>query len=52
MVRLPPSGLKPAATAIASISVDLPLPFSPARSVTCGWSSSVVSEPIAGIENG
>ena len=32
----PPSGFMPAATAIASSSVDLPLPFSPIRYVTLG----------------
>jgi hypothetical protein len=32
----PPSGLKPAATAIASISVDLPVPLSPVTNVTAG----------------
>ncbi|GHE90738.1 hypothetical protein GCM10017786_23800 [Amycolatopsis deserti] len=36
--RLPPSGLKPAATASASTRVDLPLPFSPTRKVTPGAS--------------
>lgn len=49
---MPPSGLKPSATAIASTSVDLPLPFSPASSVTCGASSSSVRLRAAGIENG
>jgi hypothetical protein len=29
--RLPPSGLNPAATAIASINVDFPLPFFPTK---------------------
>src|SRR2546426_209158 len=52
MCRLPPSALKPAATAIASISVDLPLPFSPASSVTWGSRSRSASCRIAGIENG
>ncbi len=32
----PPSAFIPAATAIASSSVDLPLPFSPIRYVTLG----------------
>jgi len=35
----PPSGLKPQATASASIRVDLPEPFSPTRKVTRGWKS-------------
>src|SRR5256885_16686750 len=52
MLRLPPSGLKPAATAIASTSVDLPLPFSPANSVTAESSLSSSRWRIAGIENG
>lgn len=30
----PPSGLNPAATAIASMRVDLPVPFSPTKNVT------------------
>jgi hypothetical protein len=34
----PPSAFMPAATAIASSSVDLPLPFSPMRYVTPGFS--------------
>ncbi len=33
---VPPSELKPHATAIASSSVDLPEPFSPTKNVTCG----------------
>lgn len=49
---LPPSGLNPAAIAIASISVDFPLPFSPTRNVTFGCSASVASRFTAGIENG
>jgi hypothetical protein len=36
----PPSGLIPATIAIASDSVDLPLPFSPTRYVTPGYRSS------------
>lgn len=52
MWRLPPSALKPAAAAIASTSVDFPLPFSPANSVTRESRSSVSSWRIAGIENG
>jgi hypothetical protein len=35
-LRLPPSALKPAAMAIASNSVDFPLPFSPMKKVTIG----------------
>lgn len=38
--RDPPSGFSPAAIAIASTSVDLPLPFSPIRYVTFGSSAS------------
>ena len=52
MFRLPPSALNPAATAMASTSVDLPLPFSPAKSVTFGWNCNSPSVPIAGIEYG
>ena len=52
MLRLPPSALNPAATAIASTSVDLPLPFSPAKNVTCGSRGNSSSVRIAGIENG
>ena len=36
---LPPSALNPAATAIASTSVELPLPFSPTKKVTFGSKS-------------
>ena len=39
-LRLPPSGLRPDATATASSSVDLPEPFSPTRNVTLGWKGS------------
>ncbi|MDX6566354.1 MAG: hypothetical protein QOE10_2016 [Gaiellales bacterium] len=49
---LPPSGLSPAATAIASISVDLPAAFAPVRKVTRGCSSSVSKRAREGIENG
>src|SRR5437867_13112232 len=51
-LRLPPSGLKPAATAMAATSVDLPLAFSPAKSVTRESSFSSSSCRIAGMENG
>ena len=34
---VPPSALKPYATAIASRSVDLPVPFSPTKKVTGGF---------------
>ena len=46
-MRPPPSGLSFMATAIASTSVDLPLPFSPTRKVTRGSSSirSPAAEP-------
>ncbi len=36
MFWLPPSGFRPMVRAIASISVDFPLPFSPTRKVTLG----------------
>lgn len=49
---LPPSALKPAATAIASISVDSPDPFWPTKKVAFGWSSSVRSFRTHGSENG
>ena len=39
---VPPSGLNPHATAMASRSVDLPVPFSPMMNVTQGWNSNVV----------
>jgi len=51
-LREPPSGLKPAAMAMASTSVGLPLPFSSTRKVTSGWKSSVSSARIAGIDQG
>jgi hypothetical protein len=38
--REPPSGLNPAATAMASTSVDFPEPFSPTRNMTPGPNSS------------
>ncbi|PZP61059.1 MAG: hypothetical protein DI597_10815 [Pseudoxanthomonas spadix] len=34
---VPPSALKPRATAIATNGVDLPLPFSPTMKVSAGW---------------
>ena len=49
---VPPSGLKPAAIAIASMTVDLPLPFSPTKKVTLGCSSKVERSRKAGIEKG
>src|SRR5687767_7846065 len=49
---LPPSALKPVATAIASMRVDLPDPFSPTKNVTRGSRRSVLSLRTAGIENG
>ena len=48
----PPSGAKPAATAIPSISVDFPLPFSPTRNVTPGASGNSSSAASAGIVHG
>ena len=44
--------VNPAATAIASDSVDFPLPFSPTRNVTFACSSSVSSDRIAGMLKG
>src|SRR5947207_890472 len=38
--RLPPSGFRPIALAIASSKVDLPVPFSPIKNVTLGWNVS------------
>ena len=51
-LRLPPSGLSPAAMAMASTRVDFPLPFSPTKNVTGADTSSASRELIAGIENG
>src|SRR5688572_17750475 len=48
----PPSGEKPAATAIPSTSVDFPLPFSPTRNVTPGASGRSSSAASAGIVHG
>jgi hypothetical protein len=42
-LMVPPSGLNPHADAIASNSVDLPLPFSPITKVTSGWKFKVRS---------
>jgi hypothetical protein len=49
--RLPPSGLRPARTATASMSVDFPLPFSPAKNVTSATAIDSRAE-MAGIEKG
>jgi hypothetical protein len=49
---VPPSGLNPQLVAIASRSVDLPLPFSPTMKVTLGCSFRVPSSFTAGSENG
>ena len=51
--RPPPSAFSLLATAIASTSVDLPLPFSPTKNETRGSSSSGVSTRlrIAGISS-
>ena len=47
------SARTPAATAMASRIVDLPLPFSPTRKVTFGWISTSPSRlRTAGIEKG
>ena len=51
-LRLPPSGLNPRTTAIASSNVDLPLPFSPTMNVTEGCRIRVSSLRTAGSENG
>ena len=45
-LRLPPSGLSPAAAATASTTVDLPLPFSPTRNVTLGRQVEPVAEQL------
>lgn len=47
--REPPSGLKPQATAMASSSVDFPLPFSPTKKVTGQRNSSRFSAATAGM---
>lgn len=39
-IFVPPSALKPKATAIPSSNVDLPVPFSPIMNVTFGWKAS------------
>jgi hypothetical protein len=49
---LPPSALKPEATATASSSVDLPVPFSPTRNVTGLGMRSSRRFRIAGMQNG
>jgi hypothetical protein len=49
---VPPSGLNPAATAIASRRVDLPVPFSPTKKVTLECSAKVERSRRAGIEKG
>ncbi len=49
---VPPSGLKPALMAMASISVDLPEPLSPTRNVTARLNSSRGSVLTAGMANG
>jgi len=51
-LRLPPSALKPIATAIASSRVDLPEPFSPTKKVTCGCRGNRPSARTTGRENG
>lgn len=51
-LRLPPSGLKPVATAIASSKVDLPGPFSPTTKVTLGCRSTFSIDRIRGSEYG
>ena len=48
----PPSGLNPAATAIPSTSVDLPLPFCPTMNVTPGSSARSSSARTAGSDQG
>lgn len=49
---VPPSALKPKATAIASSNVDLPVPFSPIMNVTFGWKRSDCNVRIAGKQYG
>ena len=49
---VPPSGLKPAATAMPSTSVDLPLPFCPTMNVTPGSSARSSSARTAGSDQG
>ena len=51
-LRLPPSGLRPEATAIASSNVDFPEPFSPITNVTGCSNRNSSSCPIAGMVNG
>jgi hypothetical protein len=51
-LRLPPSGLRPQATAMASSRVDLPEPFSPMRKVTAGAKSMVSRCRTAASEKG
>src|SRR4051794_34536836 len=50
--RSPPSTSRSSLAAIASSSVDLPLPFSPTKNVTSGCSSSASSLATAGSVNG
>jgi len=49
---VPPSALNPATTAIASMRVDFPEPFSPTRQVTLGARGNSSSARTAGMENG
>ena len=46
---LPPSGLKPALIAMASIKVDFPVPFSPVMNVTLLRNSNSYNSLITGI---
>ena len=51
--RLPPSGFSPYDTAIASINVDFPVPFSPMKNVTFGCRGRLFSRArIDGRQNG
>jgi hypothetical protein len=51
-LRLPPSGLSPQATAMASSWVDLPEPFSPMRKLTRGVEVDGVEMPDGGERKG
>jgi len=51
-LRLPPSGSRPAPTAMASSNVDVPLPISPAKNVTGQSRSRHSIEAMAGMLNG
>ena len=52
LLLAPPSSGQPQATAIASSTVDLPVPFSPARNVTPSANSSPSMAATAGNDHG